>query len=332
MLAELERYESLGTPSYFWELLKRLDDDGVRWTVENIREHFFNRIVDGRSVFDGCISFAQAAGILNVDHQSVVQINGDFANFLMSERHMRGKMLEWTFSALEDDEVFQTIFSPRYMSYDVIYNLIQIDNSAFGFRFANFRQLLVDFDFLSRHPDRLIRKLIVNQRYRTLFDRIILPEVKRRKIGIENLEEMLAQRQIRGAEAEEFVLIFEKTRLSSHTKPQGIQKISDYDVGAGYDIVSYENVDSSELDRFIEVKSCSVDRRFHWSKNEVSQARIMRDQYFLYLVDPRKIPQVGYEPLIIRNPYENIFMNDGEWKREEQSWLFQPGTNGAGAV
>ncbi len=323
MLADLERYENLGTPSYFWELLKMLNEESEHWTVENIREYFFNRIVDGKSVFDGCLPFAQALGIIKIDDKNIVCVDQDFTEFLMSERYMRGKLLERMLLALKEDEAFQTIFSPPNISYDVIYKLIQVDNSAFGFRFSNFRQLLVSFEFLNRHPDQHIRKFIVNQRYRILFDRIILPEVRRRKIGIENLEEVLEQRQIRGAEAEDYVLAFEKQRLSSHPKLQSVQKISDYDAGAGYDIVSYNNADSIEYDRFIEVKSCSVDRRFYWSKNEVSQARIMRGRYFLYLVDAKKINQTGYESLVIQNPYEYVFMNN-KWKKEEQSWLFQP--------
>jgi len=324
MLVELERYENLGTPSYFWELLKILDEKKGNWTVEHVREYFFNRIVDGKSVFDGCLPFAQTLGIITIDGHNKVSLEEGFTQFLMSEQYMRGKIIEKLLFALQDDDAFQTIFSSANISYDVIYNLIQVDNAAFGFRFSNFRRLLLSFEFISRHPDQQIRKFIVNQKYRILFDKAILPEVKRRKIGIEHLEEMLAQRQIRGAEAEDFVLAFEKQRLTAHLRIQSILKISDYDVAVGYDIVSYNDANSPEHDRFIEVKSCSIDRRFYWSKNEILQARIMRTRYFLYLVDAEKLKQVEYEPLIIQNPYENVFMNNDEWSKEEQSWLFQP--------
>lgn len=323
MLVELESYENLGTPSYFWELLKMLKVNDGRWTVNHVREYFFNRIIDGKSVFDGCLPCAQAVGIIKIDNRNMVCVNEDFVEFLMNDRYMRGKFLEKLLLTLKEDEAFQTIFSSSNISYDVIYNLIQVDNAAFGFRFSNFRQLLISFGFLNRHPNYQIRKLIINQRYRFLFDRVVLPEIRRRKIGIENLEEMLEHKQIRGAQAEDFVLKFEKQRLSSHPKVESILKISDYDVGAGYDIVSYEDDGSREHNRFIEVKSCSIDRRFYWSKNEVLQARIMRNRYFLYLVDSEKINSGSYEPLVIPNPYKNVFMNVG-WKREEQSWLFQP--------
>lgn len=320
MLEELEQYENLGTPGYFWELLNNLKTDGSRWTVRDVRDHFYNRIVDGESVFDGCLPLAIAVGVVSVNESEEVSL-ADFANDLMSERHMRGKMLEHMFLAMQEDTVFGDIFSPANISYDVVYNVVQVENAAFGFKHANFRKLLIGFGFLSDHPDSHIRRLIVSPRYRALFDRCVLPGIKRKKIGIESLHEMLAQRQVQGSEAEDFVVEFERRRLAAHPKPESVQRISDYDVAAGYDIVSYETYTSAELDRFIEVKSCSTNRRFYWSKNEVSQARIRRNRYFLYLVDPAKIKNTGYEPEIIQDPYQNVFM-DESWSREAQTWLF----------
>jgi hypothetical protein len=320
MLEDLERYENLGTPGYFWELLKKLQEADARWTVENVREYFFNRILDGQTVFDGCIPFACEIGLIKVEGERVV-LNGAFGEFLMSERYMRGKLLEWAFTKLGEDELFAQIFSPANISYDVVYNMIQIDSGAFGFRFSNLRRLLMSFEFVDRHPDRQIGKLIVNPKYRALFDRFVLPEVRRRKLGLESLEEMLAQRQLRGAEGEEFVLAFEKRRMASHPRVESIQKISDYDVAAGYDIASFSEMDSAEHDRFIEVKSCSVSNRFYWSRNEIDQARIRRSQYYLYLVDPSQLQKNGYEPVMIQNPYENVFL-DESWSKEPQTWLF----------
>jgi hypothetical protein len=48
---------------------------------------------------------------------------------------------------------------------------------------------------------------------------------------------------------------YERQRLMD--KGKSIERISPYDVTAGYDILSYDNVDSTEYDRFIEVKSYS---------------------------------------------------------------------------
>jgi hypothetical protein len=38
-------------------------------------------------------------------------------------------------------------------------------------------------------------------------------------------------------------------------------------------------------------------------------------------VNPEKIRDAAYEPMIIQDPYENVFQ-DQSWAREAQSWLF----------
>jgi hypothetical protein len=321
MLRELRRYENLGTPGFFWEMLQRLREDGVRWTPDDLTDYFSNRIVDGEVVFDGCLPMAKAIGIVRSDERSVLGIDSEFLDFLASESYMRAKTLERTLFAFGNDDEFLTIFSPLYLSYDIVYSLIQIDRSAFGFRYANLRRFLAGFGFINPHPDIKIPKFIINPKYKRIFDLHLLAEVKRRKIGIDKREAALEQKRLAGANAEEFVVSFEKRRVATHPKPESIQRISDYDAKAGYDVVSYDGQGSVSYDRFIEVKSCAIDRRFFWSTNEIRQAKIKRAQYFLYLVNPEKIREVDYEPMIIQNPYENVFL-DQSWSREAQSWLF----------
>jgi len=321
MLRELSRYENLGTPGFFWEMLQRLRDNDARWTPDDLTAYFSNRIVDGEAVFDGCLPMAKAIGIVRSDGRSALAIDPEFLDFLASESYMRAKTLERTLVAFGNDDEFLTIFSPLYLSYDIVYSLIQIDRSAFGFRYANLRRFLASFGFISPHPDTKIPKFIINPKHKRIFDLHLLPEVKRRKIGIDNLEAALEQKRIAGANAEDFVVAFEKRRVVTHPKPDSIQRISDYDVAAGYDVVSYDGPGSVSYDRFIEVKSCTIDRRFFWSKNEIQQAKIKRALYFLYLVNPEKIRDAAYEPMIIQNPYENVFL-DQSWTREAQSWLF----------
>lgn len=321
MLREISRYENLGTPGFFWEMLQRVKDNDAHWKPDDLEGYFFNRIVEGEAVFDGCLPMALALGIIRSDGRGVLSIDPAFLEFLASESYMRAKMIERVLAVFGGDEEFLAIFSPQNLSYDVVYGLIQIDRSAFGFRYANLRKFLIGFGFIKPHPDSQIPKLIVIQKYRRLFDSRLLPEVRRRKIGIENLETALEQKRIAGTNAEEFVVAFEKKRLSAHPSKDLIQRISDYDVSAGYDVISYDNLESSAYDRFIEVKSCSIDRRFYWSKNEVFQAKLKQAQYFLYLVNPEKISENGYEPTVVQNPYRNIFL-DESWIREPQSWLF----------
>ena len=85
------------------------------------------------------------------------------------------------------------------------------------------------------------------------------------------------------------------------------------DVGAGYDILSYENDLSKTYDRFIEVKSFHGKEHFYWSINEKNTSELLGEKYFLYLVDLDEYKENpnNYTPYIIQNPYKLIY--NGEW-------------------
>ncbi len=92
-------------------------------------------------------------------------------------------------------------------------------------------------------------------------------------------------------------------------------------VGAGYDIVSFNGLESMVLDRLIEVKSFSGTPSFHWSRNEIDVARFKKEQYFIYLVDREKMSEESYIPTIIQNPYESVLENDIEWNKRVDSYF-----------
>lgn len=100
-----------------------------------------------------------------------------------------------------------------------------------------------------------------------------------------------------------------------------VRRISEIDVEAGYDIVSFESLQSQEPDRLIEVKAIS-DTGFYWSKNEYEIARLKGDKYYLYLVELTRISQKDYSPLIIQNPAVNVMEADS-WFVEAQSFLIR---------
>lgn len=112
----------------------------------------------------------------------------------------------------------------------------------------------------------------------------------------------------------------EKKRLPKMA--QKIKRISDFDVAAGYDIVSYESYETEHYDRFIEVKCYIGFPHFFWSENESDVARIKADKYLLCLVDYARIGEPGYQPEFIRNPYETIF-NGEEWLVNAASYRIQ---------
>jgi hypothetical protein len=323
MIKDLRRYTNLGSPDYFWELLLLLDDKETKWSKKNVQDHFSNRIIDEQSIFDGCLPLLLSIDVIFLNPNDTITISTDFTKYLLNKRYFHNKLLERIVTCLTNDIIFFRIFSSKNVSYDIIYHFIQIKQSAFLFKYSNLRKLLINFDFLLPHPEKNIRKLIINKKYKRIFDKNILPEIKRRIIGIEDLKKQLEQKQIYGDEAEEFVLTFEKLKLSLHNRYGDIERISEYDTSAGYDIISFMDIHSTEIDKFIEVKSYKGSLPyFYWSRNEVEVARLKKDQYFLYLVDRRKIKLENYTPEIIQNPYQNV-LNSDKWLKEVDKWFIK---------
>lgn len=313
MLDDLSHYEYLGNPDYSWELLSLLDGSERKWSRQDISNHYYGKIIGGAAIFDGCVPLLSHVGILLIENEEIT-LNPDCGQYIRNEKYLRGKIIEKILLSLKDDEIFNEIFCPENLSYDIVYRSIQINNSAFRFKYANFKSLLINFGFLAPHPDPKIRKLVIHSSYRSLFDKRVLPEVKRRKIGIDEFQKSQERKQIYGDEAENYVLAYEKKRLMGHQYHHRIEIISTYDVAAGYDLVSFDSQASKDLDRFIEVKSFSESPGFYWSRNEMNQAKVRRGNYYLYLVDRAKIKNKDYEPIVIQDPYLAVYMSK-DWNK-----------------
>ena len=291
----------------------------VLLSIREAEQLFYNKNINGRTVFDGCLVLALKISIITIDNLDKISINEKFKDCLFSERQMCDKFIEFLFQALNQDDNFHSIFSSEHISYDIIYHSTQINNSAFGFKFSNFKQLLIDFDVIQIHPTKELSKYILNARYKKIFDKIILPEIKKRKIGIDELKKSMVQQQIHGEEAEIFVLNFEKQRLKNK---DGIDWVAEYSVAEGYDISSFQEMESENNDCFIEVKSYVGTPYFYWSRNEVDISRIKGDHYFLYLVNRNQMKNVDYKPLIIQNPFKAVLDNE-DWIKQVEKYKIQ---------
>jgi len=319
MLIDLKSFENLGTPAYFFELFTTISKSTSVWKIEDVELLFYNKIIDGKTIFDGCYTLAVRTNSLIVDSKGKISVNPVLISFLNSERQMCDKFIELLLLSLKEDDDFHNIFSSKNLSYDIVYRTVQINNSAFALRFANLKQLFLDFDIIRVHPTKEIKKYIFNSRYKKLFDKAILPEIRKRKIGIEELKKGLEQNQIYGEEAELFVLEYEKRRLNNK---EGIEWVAEYSVAEGYDISSFDNEDSIFNDRFIEVKSYSQKPYFFWSRNEIDISRIKSETYYLYLVNRDEMNRSDYNPLIIRNPF-NAVLENPKWIKEVEKFRIE---------
>lgn len=316
MLNELRRYGNLGTPQYFFELFSSLNNNKAdNWTIKDIEQLFYNKIINSRFIFDGCIELALNISVLKIDKNEKISLNKNLIGCLSNKQQMSDIFIEFLFSALKEDEIFHDIFSTDNISYDIIYHAVQINNSAFGLRYSNFKQLLIDFNILQIHPSQELAKYIFNARYKNIFDKIILPEIKKRNIGKDELNKSLELKQKHGEEAEFFVLNFEKNRLEN--KP-GIDWVAEYSIAEGYDISSFQQKESENNDCFIEVKSYAGSPCFYWSRNEIDTSRIKGNHYYLYLIDRNQMSNKDYKPMIIQNPFMEVFKSDNWGKQIEK--------------
>ena len=321
MLEELRSFGNLGTPNYFFELSNSFKFNlKVKFKISDINNLFYNRVIDGRSIFIGCIELAIKIKLI-IKLDKYVILNNQIINSLKDINQFNDIFIEYLFKALKEDDEFYKIFSTEYLSYDIINKSLQINNKAFGLKYANFKQLLLDFGVILKHPTKEINSFIINNHHKKLFDTTVFSEVKKRKIEIEEFLKSLEQQQIYGVEAEKYVLKFEFLRLNQLKE---IDWVAEYIVNEGYDIASYNNEVDEFPNRFIEVKS--YDGRipyFYWSRNEYSVAKLKKNEYWLYLINRSQMIDTNYVPIMINNPFESILNDDLNWVKQIEKFKIE---------
>lgn len=128
-------------------------------------------------------------------------------------------------------------------------------------------------------------------------------------------QKLLERKAEIGLEAEHWVLRYESNRLNNHRFRNKVTRISEENVGAGFDILSFSSTSALVHDRFIEVKSVDCGREFFWTQNERNVARNLGNMYWIYLVDRNAKAQSSYQPLMINDPYNTIVVANG-WTLE----------------
>jgi hypothetical protein len=201
-----------------------------------------------------------------------------------------------------------------------------VDQMLIPIRLNGYRDLLLSLGVFQRESFSQ-RHWVVNPEYHKFFLNVISDkneiEFHTKGMSKKDLDEQIERNNQYGKDAEEWVLKYEHKRLNGHLFINQIARISDDNVGAGYDITSFKDTNSLQHDNFIEVKSYSGKPHFYWSKNEIKTAKEYGEEYQLILVDRNKMYDAKYHPITIKGPYNYFFSSDAaEWTFEVENYLF----------
>jgi hypothetical protein len=309
MLIELKRCNSIGSIDGLYFLVSML------CRADRIsRKEVMNRCSLESNIninCSGAIAFLNYLGYLKTDDFTLIgteklnYLNGKNKSDIVSY-FVKECILKLTQEGLFDQDNF---------IFNIYTGRLDLKKSTFPLAYAAIRNFMINagaFDV------NINGELCVSE----LYEKDFMMQVRshKKKISLEQLMKKQEQQSKQGFEAEEFVLNFEQIRLPRKAKL--IKRISDFDVTAGYDIVSYSNENIEKYNRFIEVKSYIGETHFFWSENEVDVARIKGDQYILCLVDYERINEEGYIPEFIINPFKTIF-NEERWLINYASYRIQ---------
>jgi len=309
MLTELKRCNSIG------------NIDGILFLISILagkdkisRDEIRNRCALENNIIVNCpgaVAFFEYLRLVDTTTDTVIPLPALNVHSEPQSDAKINQLVALSISRLVEDG----IFDKDATGFDAEKGHLTIKRSAFPLAYAAIRNFLIMAGALNKEENGEIG---VTGDYESNWTEQL--HNRRKKFTLEQLLKQQEDQSKRGLEAEEFVLELEKKRLPKMA--QKIKRISDFDVAAGYDIVSYESYETEHYDRFIEVKCYIGFPHFFWSENESDVARIKADKYLLCLVDYARIGEPGYQPEFIRNPYETIF-NGEEWLVNAASYRIQ---------
>lgn len=309
MLIELKRCNSIG------------NIDGLLFLVSMLstKDSISRKEVVNRSALENGITISCSGALAFLEYLEYVEFSGD--SIVLTERFKELESLQGNsiIDALVKSCIAKLInegiFDSDGTGFDANKGHMSVKRSAFPLAYAAIRNFLTIAGALDKEENG---EICISESYESNFSSQI--RSRKSKFTLEQLIKHQEDQSRRGLEAEEFVLALERKRLP--VKAYKIKRISDFDVSAGYDIVSFKSDNSTTYDRFIEVKSYLGNPRFYWSENESDTAKIKGNKYVLCLVDYERITEPGYEPEFIEDPHEVIFKDDS-WLVNTASYRIQ---------
>jgi hypothetical protein len=330
---KLFKQTDLGNSVLIFELCQILKKHGA-YNESKLREHCLQKKADYARTFLGILDLLYYVEFIKLTKYESLDDIADDKNIISLKRKYKPisdteedftKIIIFTLcEKLSKDGLIKNYLNDDYM--EVSEEKICYIN--INCKYTSIRNLFIQSKIFKRDLD-IAYKFNVTDTYHNWFKEKIIPLIDNpayQKVPLSKLKLDLLLKEKYGEEAEQWVLQWENKRLNKHPKKDDIKIISEDDTAAGYDIKSYDNEQSTMLNRFIEVKSYSSKSHknqpyFYWSKNEIKKSEEYKDKYFLYLIDRDYMHVDGYEPIIYSNPFLEI-KNSKDWEEVCQSFRF----------
>jgi len=243
--------------------------------------------------------------------ENLLSIDDSIQPYVSDKNQLNKALIESSLKQLFEAEIFNS----DMFFYDSVQSCYGFRNENLPLHFSCVRDVLLSQGFLAVQRNVIGRKFFVEAAYESYIAKYC--KKQRKILTLERLKKQIEANEVAGEAAEEFVLSYEKKRIGLPLCNR-IKRISEIDVTAGYDIVSFDSPESNEWDRLIEVKAVSKSG-FFWSRNEYEIAKLKGDRYYIYLVELSKTQSQNYSPEIIQNPADKIMLSD-EWLVESQTF------------
>lgn len=321
MWQDLERIKSAGSANCLKHIAGALSD-GCPHELEALRRFVGAKLYFGSSHFDGAIALLDAIGHISINDSSVILADG-----IVEEDYPRcDRFIEAVLKSCSEAGYVHKIFGAGSMLRNSGEKGILIRKSHIPINWIWMWGFLSDIGLIIPNDVDTYAE-VVSGNVDLVLKYVVTPLNEQGFLAGRSLEALRAELERKanlGRRCEDFALDFERVRLKAHQFVDNIKLVSDKNVGAGFDLISFESNQSVTHDRFIEVKACGQTGCFYWSNNEADVARELGQSYFLYLVDPQGINKPGYAPRIIQHPSEFFQLHAAEWTLSADSFRYCP--------
>lgn len=320
-------FSNLGSRNLFEILVREVFSADSSFSIDDVSDYCSSRLYRVTPFVAPTLEFLTWMQIINTDGRNYARVTQpDHIAALIQSDDFVVTLTELLFNRLKEDQLTSEVFAEGALTKDPASGEVYLVKARVATAWTGvvvlLRNLGVIHDGL---PDTGLLRVDVRI-VKLMIDLALTvrPSANKRKLSLEELKRRLAAQEAQGALAENFVVEYERRRLSNHPRLELIARISSEDASAGYDIVSFEAQHSLLHDRFIEVKSFKGEPRFYWSRSEYESARLLRKSYFIYLIDVNRIGDAGYTPAIFNDP---ITLEGTAWEMIPENWCVIPRLN-----